>query len=597
MKRFLPILLALLVLAVALSSCAEPTARERMMMRYDKIDPGANFEQLPALVQETITNYNKRNYHDAATGFYAIMQNPEWQALHDSSKYYFAECLYRLNMYQACQYELTDILFKGPENNAYFTSALIKMLAITYETRDQTIIFSVLADIPLEKFPRKFRNELIYLLGRMLFDQGQYNEAYVKFSQIEERSAFYAKALYFRGIIEVKRKEYQRAERTFAAIQDVPVVAVSFGETRLVKEMSKLAVGQLYYAAAHDAPDAERREKIFLEAVTYYDMVDRDNPQWFEAQFEKTWAATMIGRYGISLGTSLTLSSPFFEDRFVPEVHLIEAITWYTLCKYGQARETLENFFNNYNEMHARVEIFLKLTEGLSPEGVYDNLLAQYQTYFEQGEESYFKVPDPDLAGKILRGFRPPQQATVNERLAAFGQALSAQRSGNYLGKARTQVILPIQVLTHVLNQQAFLNNFTHVQEMGREFGRLKDSPQHFRRLDFYENTLRRMTNHRLNIKRKAGRWAYAELASVETMLAELLGNAYNIDLELTDAERRRLEEEARYGIDFQSRITEQEELLLSPAVPGSFQYWPFKGEYWQDELGYYIMAVEQECQ
>jgi tetratricopeptide (TPR) repeat protein len=589
-------LFVLLLLAVVVASCAEPTTREKMMMRYDTIDPGANFDRMPVPVQETIKSYNDRDYHAAAIGFYNIMQNPEWQALHDSSKYYFSECLYRLGLYQACQYELTDILFKGPENNAYFTSALIKMLAITYETRDQTIMFSVLADIPLEKFPKKFRNELIYLLGKMYFYQGQYGQAYVKFSQVEENSAFYAKALYFRGIIEVKRKEYQKAEDTFAKIQDVPVVAVSFGETRLVKEMSRQAVGQLYYAAAHDAQDPEQREKIFMEAITYYDLVDRDNPQWFEAQFEKTWAATMIGRYGISLGTSLTLTSPFFEDRFVPEVHLIEAITWYTLCKYGQARETLDAFFEDYSDMHARVEVFLKLTAGMESADIYENLLEQYATYFDKGEASVFKTPGPELTEKVLRGFRVPG-GTVDQRLAAFSQVLSNAAPGEYLGTARTQVILPIQVLTHVLNQQLFVNYFTHVKEIHKEFGILKDSPQAFRGLAFYDRTMKRMTNHRSNIQKKAGKWATAELASVETMLAELLGNAYNIDLELTDAERRRLEEEARYGVEFQSQIAEQEELLLSPAVPDSFQYWPFDGEYWRDELGYYIMAVEQECQ
>ena len=82
----------------------------------------------------------------------------------------------------------------------------------------------------------------------MYFQQGQIDEAYIKFSQVQENSVFYAKANYFRGIIEIKRKEYDKAKTTFDMIQKLPEVAVEFGESQKVKEMSKIATGQLYYA-------------------------------------------------------------------------------------------------------------------------------------------------------------------------------------------------------------------------------------------------------------------------------------------------------------------------------------------------------------
>ncbi len=544
MKRVLLAIFALLAIAVIVASCAEPSARDKMMRRYDTIEPSQAILSMPQEVQDTIKAYNNEEYYFAAIGFHKILQNPDWRALHESAQYYFTECLYRLNLYQACQYELTKILFKGPEGSTYFTSALIKLLAITYETKDETVIFAVLSNIALEKFPKRFRNELIYLVGKMYFYQGQVDEAYVKFSQVDPRSAFYAKANYFKGIIEVKRKEYEKAKETFDLIQNLPVVAVEFGESTKVKEMSKLAVGQLFYAAAHDAPKAQQ-EEIFKAAITFYDQVDRDNPQWFESQFEKTWAATMIGRYGISLGSSLTLSSPYFEDRFVPEVNLIEAITWYTLCKYEEARETLDRFFALYGDMHSRLKSYMGTrAPGMTPQQVYEDLLDQYEASYN-GEETD----------------------------------------------------LPIQVLTHVLNDQKFLNNFQHVQELDREFNSLWLAPPYFRNTTFFTSTVKKMERQRSNIKKKAGRWALNELKDVENMLAQLLGNAHNIDFELTDSERRRLEEQARFGVDFEMQVYDEEELLLSPAVPDSYQYWAFDGEYWKDELGYYLMAVTQECQ
>lgn len=592
MKRILPILALILVLGFVLSSCAEKSARDRMMSRYDYIKPSQAMLSMPAEVQQTIRDYNEGRYYNAALGFNNILTNPEWRALHESAQYYFTESLYRLGLYQACQYELTKILFKGPDQTSYFTSALIKLLAITYETHDETVIFAVLSNIPLEKFPKKFRNELIYLVGKMYFYQNSFNDSYVKFSQVDEKSAFYAKALYFKGIIEVKRKEYEKAEETFALIQRIPNVAVAFGESKKVKEMSNLAVGQLFYAAAHDAP-AEQKEEIFRAAISYYDQVDRNNPQWFESQFEKTWAATMIGRFGIALGSSLTLSSPFFDDRFVPEIQLIEAITWYTLCKYRQARDTLDRFFDVYGEMHFRIRLYLKMVSGLSPDEIYDNMLAQYATYTNSGSDTYLILPEnAEEADRVISSY-VPKGNSIEQRARNFANSMKFDA----MGSAKTQVVLPIQVLTNVLNQQRFVNFFSHVKELNYEFGIMKNSPSDFRNSKFAASTVKKMKRQQSNIKKKAGKWATAELNALEGMLAQLLGNASNIDFELTDAERKRLEEEDLYGVEFQTKIDTEEEKLLSPATPDSYQFWSFDGEYWQDELGYYIMAVEQECQ
>lgn len=544
MKRWISILTGVVLLALLLGGCAEKSARDRLMMRYDQIKPTAAMLAMPGDVQKTVKAYNEQRYYDAAIGFYAILKNPEQRALHESAQYYLTECLYRLKIYQACQYELTKILFKGPEGSTYFTSALVKLLAITYETKDETVVFAVLSNIPLEKFPKMFRNELIYLVGKMYFYNGQVDEAYTKFTQVNEGSAFYAKANYFKGIIEVQRKDYSKAKETFDLVQSLPPVAAEYGETEKVKEMSKQAIGQLFYAAAHDATDDNRREEIFKTAIRYYDQVDRENPQWFEAQFEKTWAATMIGQFGVSLGVSLTLSSPYFEHRFVPEIKLIEAITWYNLCKYTQARSTIDSFIKSYEDMYTRVKAYVVKMNGARPSAVYEDLLDQYEAAFK-GE--------------------------------------------------RTD--LPIQVLTHVLNDQKFLNNYAHIKELEVEFERMDKTPAAFKATDFFKSTTKKMNLQRANIKKKAGRWSFDELKDVESMLSELLGSAKQIDFELSDAERKVLEEKDRYNLGFREAINANEAELLTPAVPDAYQYWPFQGEYWKDELGYYLLAVQRECQ
>ncbi len=547
------------------SASAEETFREKMNRRFETIPVTEQILTMPNTIVDAIEAYNDGEYYQAAVLFDEILNNQEWRALHETTHYYFAESLYRLELYEPCAFELSNILFKGPEGTEYFGPALSKLLMVTYDTKDPTVLYRVLTDIPLEKFPRVYRNELLYMMGRMYFDSGQVDEAYNKFSQVAEGSVFYAKANYFIAIILVQRKEYAQAKQVYEMVQKVPTPSVDVGETQVVKDMSKLAMGQLYYAAAFDA-SADKREDIFLTAVKYYDRVDRDNVQWYESLFEKTWAATNIGRYTVSLGTALTLNSPFFGHKFIPEIELIESITWYTLCKYKQARSKLNKFFNLYTEMLNYINAYGKSMRGVAHEMVYDDLILQYRKVYESDDEK---------RGRLSR-----QRARLLDEIQR-GDATE----------------LHIQVLTEVLNDSKFLKYFEHVKELEREFEIMEQAPGRFQESKFWRSTMKKMQRQHRSLKRKGGRWALSRLKELAQMLQELIGNAHNIDFELTDAERLREEERARYNVQFKRAIAGREEELLTPAVPDEYLYWSFDGEFWKDELGYYMMAVEQECQ
>ena len=34
----------------------------------------------------------------------------------------------------------------------------------------------------------------------------------------------------------------------------------------------------------------------------------------------------------------------------------------------------------------------------------------------------------------------------------------------------------------------------------------------------------------------------------------------------------------------------------MNPSVPDGYYYYPFDGEYWEDELGFYFFNVENLC-
>ncbi len=550
MKRSAVIVLAVAALALAaltVSSCSTPTQRELELMRYEYIQISEEKRQkLPADVVETVDAYNNKDYYKAAVGFADILKNPKYRALHQTAHYYLTECLDRLGFYQAAMFELANILFRGPDQNLYFSAALTKLLALTKETKDESIIFNVLQTIDINQFPPKFRNELIYMRGKRLYYEGNYEGAQKEFMQVAEDSAFYAKSLYFIGIIQVIRKEYAQAKRTFDKIMALPETYSDFGEASKVKEMSKLALGQLYYKAGFEA----KRDKyaIISKAIKYYDMVNRnDEDQWFEALFEKTWASTLLDRYNTALGTILTLNSPFFAHQFVPEVNLIEAITWYRLCKWPEARSTVSHFLETFEPMQKSVGEYLQQNIKTSGAVVYDDLLVQYE------------------------------------------HALNDEPSK-----------LQLPILTAVMNNDnKFLNIYLAIKELTKELELLDSAPEEFRNNEYILRFEKQSRKKLMNLKKKGGNRALASLDGIGKMLRSLLANANAIDFELTDSERRHLEKIELFGMtqaEYRAERAKYEEENYTAAVADDEQYWPFQGEFWKDELGYYYYSVSDEC-
>lgn len=67
------------------------------------------------------------------------------------------------------------------------------------------------------------------------------------------------------------------------------------------------------------------------------------------------------------------------------------------------------------------------------------------------------------------------------------------------------------------------------------------------------------------------------------------------IQFEMTDKLKETYEKEELYGKKMREAAL-KEERAYSPAVPERAYYWPFDGEYWEDELGYYFYNIQSAC-
>ncbi|MFO7734611.1 MAG: hypothetical protein R6W70_00175 [bacterium] len=522
------------------ASCAQQmTVREREMKKYQEIDMSI-VAGMPAPVVETVEAYNNGDYSTAAMGFYAIKSNNEWSRLHETARYYYAESLFRMGLYQAAEYELAEMLFRGPETH-YFMSSLLKLLAVTYKTENQNVLFAVLANVDYSQLPDRFANELTYYLGKVNFYEGKDKDAVDFFSKVKDYSSHYPSATYFLGVLNVKMQKYAEAMKKFEEILNMPTDKYLGADIKKLKDMSELAMGQLYYAAAWKS---ENPLAMFNVSLNYFANVGSDNEQWFESLFARTWASLMISRFDATMGTIVTLRSPFFEDVYYPEINIVQAVTYYNLCQYEMVNRVVEDFFEIYPEYRDEVEKFIEDVSTKTGLEIYEEMLLMNRDLSE--------------------------------------------------GK---EVEIPASILTTMLRDPLFKKQFNHIKEIERELDLIKNSPDNFKNSSIAEEIEKKLRIQLATLRNEAGRWLVNRMHKIKQDLTSLIAQMKGIQFEMTDQLKKQQRKEEMYGKEVSEQTEEDEKIsVFNPSTPQDSYYYKFDGEYWKDELGYYFYSIENQC-
>jgi hypothetical protein len=95
----------------------------------------------------------------------------------------------------------------------------------------------------------------------------------------------------------------------------------------------------------------------------------------------------------------------------------------------------------------------------------------------------------------------------------------------------------------------------------------------------------------RSRYRRRAGQILLQELLGQYRTLNDLLTQSEIIRFEVVDAQRMDYEYKMTTA-----RVASMEDKKIDFAVSKEIIYWPFNGEFWQDELGYYRYTENGSC-
>jgi hypothetical protein len=464
------------------------------------------------------------------------------------AEYFLAISLYRLKFYQA-SYQIFSGVADNP-NHLKFKETLLWLAKLATQLPEPADIIERVGkynDDDLARFDNEQQRDLYwqlnFMLGRYKYRNRQFEESIRLFQKVDRRSEYYVKAQFFTGVSYVQLRKAVPAVKAFQRIEkalDEGVEGVE-DEDRM-RDLAYLSMARTYYSssitldAETNAPTVNSTK--LSAAVKYWNQVDVTSEYWLDALFEESWAYFMAGDYPRSLGNVHTLGAPYFPNSFYPESEVLKAIIYFTNCNYDAATTVVARFNLRYTPIKDELEKILKNYKG------------------ENREDAFFKF-------------------------------LLDVREGKGDIPATVRPIVEI-----ALSDRQLLRNIDYVKLLEEEEKRFKKSPS-----DFQSSGLGMEVSDALKLARdlavrQAGELALGRYQRYVDELNEHLRNGEKILIDITAAQRNLLDEKIQTN-----QVSKAESKIFGVVKPDEEHViWPFNGEYWRDELGFYRQVVESAC-
>ncbi len=463
------------------------------------------------------------------------------------AQYHLAIALYNLKFYQA-SYALFSEIAEKP-NHQKFGETLLWLARLATQLPEPANIVERVGKYDAEQIAR-FNNaqqknlywQLNYLLGRYKYNARDYDTALQLFEKVDKSSPFFVQAKFFSGISYVQRRQSVPAVKAFQAVIDALDAGGVEGvedEARM-RDLAYISMARTYYSASVRLDD-QNIPKIdptkLSAAVKYWNRVNVSSEYWLDSLFEESWAYFMAGDYPHALGNIHTLESPYFPNAFYPEASIIKAIIAFTICQYDDATTIVARMRKKYEPIKKELTVILDRYKG------------------DTADEQFF-----DFLKKVRDG-----KADLKPEIKP--------------------------VVENALSDRQLLRNIEYVRVLDKERDLFKSQDAGFKSSDLGNDITDALDLAREVAVRKAGTLARDRYQRYLDELNEHLRDSQKILIDITAAERNKIDTQA-LGI----MTKEETDIYGVVEQDDEHELWPFNGEYWRDELGFYRQVVVSKC-
>ncbi|MBW2699408.1 MAG: tetratricopeptide repeat protein [Deltaproteobacteria bacterium] len=500
------------------------------------------------MLNQAVEAYNNEDLGRASLLFYQVRMTDTVAANRTQAEYYLAQSLFKMGMYQSALAYYNAVFVAGPAH-PYYLKGAEGLIKVAKSLRDDTLIPS-----QINKYynSQEFAgmdpmslSRINFYVGLLLYRQEKYAESLAFLGAVDTKSPVFAKSLFLQAIIHTRLgvrynlagSESKMQQEYDLAIKLFEQIVDLSGRTK-AKALRALAtyedIQRIWQLCTLNLARSYYGKGDYDKAVMYYSRIPRLSQDWADSMFEIGWAFYMRQEYGKALGALHSLHAPRYKDLLHPESWILKATVYFQVCLYDEAKTALAYYRDNYEVLLPTLK---NLVGGSLTNEQFASLLLRDKL---DASDPMAKVP-----GKVR------QALLDNPRVENFRHFL---RSLDREAKAIVQV------------------GEWKGSRLAEELGGV-------------------VTMQRSLLEKTAGGFVKANLMQSYQTILGFVGHAKMVNLEITTRERLLL----KAGLNIKAE--QRGKLAPRPKVPDeTHNYWPFKREYWDDEMGFYEYTVRRAC-
>lgn len=282
------------------------------------------------------------------------------------------------------------------------------------------------------------------------------------------------------------------------------------------------------------------QKKDWSKSIDAYSKIPRDHVLWHEALFEKSWAMLRAGRFRSTLSNFHTLHSSFYEDFYLPESLLLRSIVYLYICQYDEIEKVLSLYEKQYNPALKKITKFLENKNS--------------SLYYEE----------------------------INKALKA-----------KHIHASKNELTLPYNILKYISEEGNVRRTYSYLKKIISEKERIERNIQ-FSNSDVGTYARRIISNRIGGASVGLAEQVKAHLNAIKSELIDLNEQASFIRYEMINGQKEKIKKRI-VGKDLIELSTDLQD--RSFYVQNGYEFYPFQGEYWLDEIGNYHYSGKQSCE
>jgi hypothetical protein len=402
------------------------------------------------------------------------------------------------------------------------------------ELGDKTILNYAISKIKVSDFPSEHKDMLLFRLGEVKFEAKDYKGSIQSFERVSEGNKYYEKALYNIAMAYAYLNEVDSSIEKFNSLVNKRRRSGINDEWRVAGLMG---LARVYY-----------QKQNWAKSLYYYRLIPRDNELWHEALFESSWAELRAAKFRSTLGSFQSLHSDYYSDFYIPESLILRAILYLYICKYDEIQKVLGLYESTYGDVLNSISKFLKT-----------------------------KADPISFYLEIEKGLKI-KKSLITENSYSEG-------------------ILPYNVTKYLIRRGNISNNLDYLRKLYEEKRKITNMSHSFTSssLGKYANQI--IQRRIQNTKSLIGVRAKGHMLMMKAELKDLNEQVGFLKYELINLEKEKLKSKIANASTKKESNQIDEEQDRDYYVKGGYEYYPFRGEFWLDEIGNFFYLGKTSCE